>query len=245
MRLHQFLHEVAATSRLLDASGRTWQWPADELVRVASPEQAGADETVLVVADLAADRADDEASRLHALPEGCAVVILVEPEPDHLPVGAVVDLLVAGGIQAVQAAPVSADSLGTAILGRRSIGDVASISPYLDPRREISLTPGATLLRVRAEHVVEGVAWRALEVSNRQAMWAAERDRDNARTMATAAKQQLADYRLSAERQEADVRARLAAAEGRLQDVLNSRSYRLARALGAPARLVKALLTAR
>ena len=245
MRLQQFLHDVATTHRLLDASGRSWDWPTDELVRVASAEEAEAEETILIVADLAPERADDEARRLHAIPEGRSVVILVEPEPDILPVGAVVDMLVAGGIQAVQATPISAERLGTAILGRRNSGDVTSISAYLDLRRDISLTPAAILLRIRAEQVIEGVAWRALEASNRQAMSAARDDRDNARAIASAAQQQLADLRQSTEEQIVDIQAKLTAAQGRLQHILSSRSYRFARALGAPTRMVKGWLTAR
>jgi hypothetical protein len=243
MKLHQFLHEVAATSRLLDASGRDWLWPPDEMVRVANPEQAAVDETVLVVVDLAEGRADDESLRLHAVPDGRSVVILVEPAPDLLPVGAVVDLLVAGGILAIQAAPISAERLGTAILGWRSSGDIASISPHLDPRRQLSLTPGAAMLRLNAERVVEGVAWRALEVSKSQAIAMAEGDRDKAQKIATDVRQELADYRSTAEQQiadlqarRADVEARFTAVNDRLQGILASRSYQLARALGAPVR---------
>jgi hypothetical protein len=252
MRLLQFLNEVVATSRLLDASGRDWLWPADKLVRIANLEEATTDETVMVVVDLAVDRADDEARRLQAVPAGRGVVILVEPAPDLLPVGAVVDILVVGGIHAVQAAPISAQRLGTAIFGWRSSGDFASISPHLDPRRELSLTPGAALLRLHAERVVEGVAWRALEVSKSQAIATAEVDREKAEQMATDALQQLADHRSSAGQQIADLHARLAdiearfaAVDHRLQQIVASRTYRLARALGAPARMVKARLGAR
>ena len=170
------------------------------------------------------------------------MVILVEPSPEQVPVGTVVDILVAGGVQALHALPLTEDGLGTVIAGRRSIGEAAAIAPYLAPRRELHITPGAALLRIMAERVLEGAGWRALEVAvgrERQARLAADRERDEARAAAAAARQQLSNLRAIHDRQTADLRAKLAAADARVQRILASTPYRLARAVSSPVRVLK------
>lgn len=246
MRLPQFLHEIVFATAVLDASERQWDWPDDLQVRVGQPDTAKAEEAVLIVVDLDPDRAEDEARRIRDVPLDSTVVILVEPSPEQVPVGTVVDVLVAGGVQALHALPLTEDGLGTVIAGRRSSGEAAAIAPYLAPRRELHVTPGAAVLRIMAERVVEGAGWRALEVAvgrERQARLAADRERDEARTAAAAARQQLSNLRAIHDRQIADLKAKLAAADAKVQRIRASTSYRLARAVSSPARLLKARST--
>jgi hypothetical protein len=248
MRLPQFLHEIVLATAVLDATERQWDWPDDLQVRIGPPNTANAEEAVLIVVDLEPDRAEDEAQRLRGVPLDATVVILVAPPPEQVPVATLVDILVAGGVQVLHALPVSEDDLGTVIAGRRSIGEAASIAPYLNPRRELHVTPGAALLRIMAERVVEGAGWRALEVAvgrERQARFAADRERDEARAAAAAARQQMSNLRAIHERQTADLTAKLAAADARVQRILASTSYRLVRAVSSPARMLKSRSTSR
>jgi hypothetical protein len=242
MRLQQFLKEVVNATDLVDATGRSWQWPPDVNVRPNRPDSARPGETALLVVDLAQDRIEEEALLMQRIRLGTVVVVLVEPEPVRLPVGALIDVLVTGGIQALHALPISEDGLGTAIAGLRSAGEMASIAPYLDPRREIPLSPGAAMLRIMAERVVEGVAWRAVEVlakHDREARQSAEHERDEARVAADAVLKQLDEVRTTCERQVADMEGKVATADAKMRRILASRSYRLARALGAPVRVVR------
>ena len=248
MRLPQFLHEIVFATAVLDATERRWDWPDDLQVRAGQPDMAKAEEAVLMVVDLDPDRAADEAQRLRGVPLDATVVILVAPSPEQVPVGTLVDILVAGGVQALHALPVTEDDLGTVIAGRRSLGEAASIAPYLDPRRELHVTPGAALLRIMAERVLEGAGWRALEVAvgrERQARLAADRERDEARAAAAAARQQLSNLRAIHERQTADLKAKLAAADARVQRIMASTPYRLARAVSSPVRMLKSRSTSR
>lgn len=56
-------------------------------------------------------------------------------------------------------------------------------APYLNPRREVDLSPSAALLRIMADRVAEGVARRRVDVLARQdhaARLLAENERDEA-----------------------------------------------------------------
>ena len=242
MKLLQLLHDIVSAKAVLDSTDREWAWPAHVSVRVGPPDAGRSDETVLLVAELRTDRLDVEVQRLRAIPLETTVVLLVEPSPELLPVGAMVDLLVGGGIHALHALPLSEPLIGTAVVGRRSNGEAASIAPYLDPRRELGLTSGDAMLRIVAERVVEGVSRRMLEAAaarERQARSAAERERDEARAAVSTAQQQLAEFRSAQNQLAAETLAKLAAADARVQRILASKSYRLARALSAPARLLR------
>ena len=106
-----------------------------------------------------------------------------EPAPELMPVGVLMDLLVAGGIHALHAVPISEYMLGTVVVGCRSSGDVAFIALNLNPRRKLDLSPGAALLRIMAERVVEGVACRRVDVlarQDREARLLADTERDEA-----------------------------------------------------------------
>jgi hypothetical protein len=98
---------------------------------------------------------------------------------------------------------------------------------------------GATLLRVLAEHVIEGVAGRVREAAARNDVARLERECEEARMLAEATHQRMALLETANRQQEAEARARLTAIEKRLQRILNSKSYRLARLLSAPVRALK------
>jgi hypothetical protein len=238
MKLHQFIVDVGRASRVMDATGRTSPLIIDVPVRVGQPDTADEDEAVVVALPLAADQAASGARLLRTIPDGRMIIALVN-EPPELPVGALVDLLVDGGVQATHALPIIDGEFRTAVAGWRSSGTIASVAPYLDTRRQVPLAEGAALLRVLAEHVIEGVAGRVREAAARNDVARLEREREEARMLAEATHQRMALLETANRQQEAEARARLTAIEKRLQRILNSKSYRFARLLSAPVRVLK------
>jgi hypothetical protein len=87
-------------------------------VRIGQPDIANVDETVVLVTDLKSEQIEVEVQRILAIPIGTTVVLLVEPAPELMPV--LVDLLVAGGIHAMHAVPISEYVLSSAVVGRRT-----------------------------------------------------------------------------------------------------------------------------
>jgi hypothetical protein len=239
MKLHQFIVDVGRASRVMDATGRTSPLIIDVPVRVGQPDTADEDETVVVALPLAADQAASGARLLRTIPDGRMIIALVNEAPDELPVGTLVDLLVDGGVQATHALPIIDGEFRTAVAGWRSSGTIASVAPYLDARRQVPLAEGAALLRVLAEHVIEGVAGRVREAAARNDVARLEREREEARMLAEATHQRMALLETANRQQEAEARARLTAIEKRLQRILNSKSYRFARLLSAPVRALK------
>lgn len=239
MKLHQFIVDVARVSRVLDATGRASSLVIDLPVRVGQPDIVDEGEAVVVALPLAADRAAAAAQLLRTIPDGRMIIALVNDAPDELPVGALVDLLVDGGIQATHALPIVDEEFRTAVAGWRNPGTIALVAPHLDVRRHVPLAEGPALLRILTEHVIEGVAWRVRETT-------LERERDEARMLAEAtqntadaAYQQMAILRDMHRQEKADAQARLAAVQQRLARILGSRSYRIAHALRAPARVLR------
>ena len=245
MKLQQFIVDVARVSRVLDATGRASPLVIDLPVRVGRPDIVDEGEAVVVALPLAADQAPAAAQLLRTIPDGRMIIALVNDAPHELPVGALVDLLVDGGIQATHALPIVDEVFRTAVAGWRNPGTIALVAPHLDVRRQVPLAEGPALLRVLAEHVIERVAWRVREAACGNDLARLERERDQAQTLADATQktadaiyQQMAVLQNTHRQQEADAQARLAALEQRLAQILNSRSYRMAHALGAPARVL-------
>jgi hypothetical protein len=239
MKLRQFIVDVARVPRVVDATGRTSPLIIDVPVRVGQPDTADEDEAVVLALPVAADEAASATQLLRAIPDRRMIIALLNHAPDELPVGALVDLLVDGGVQVTHALPIIDGEFRTAVAGWRSSGTIASVAPYLDVRRQVPLAEGTALLRVLAEHVIEGVAARVREAAAHDEVARLERERDEARMLADATHQRMLLLETTHRQQAAEARARLAAVQQRLKRILNSRSYRLAYAIGAPVRVLK------
>jgi hypothetical protein len=141
---------VDATGGVLDglrlpegSQGSVESTPVGGVVLVA-PESAGREALVAV---------------LERLPLGADIVVFLPVNPLGIPVGVVVDALVASGVQAVDAIPVEHAVFGVAVVGARREG-WAPVTSYLSGRTP--LTPDeAGLRRIVAERVVDGLATRA------------------------------------------------------------------------------------
>ncbi len=96
---------------------------------------------------------------LSEVPDGADVVAFLPVTPLNLPVGVVVEALSASGVQAVDAIPVEHARFGVAVVGARTDG-LAPLASYLSGRAPIVPDDGA-LKRIVAERVIEGLAVRA------------------------------------------------------------------------------------
>ena len=152
---------------------------------------------------------DVDAASLGALlsevPDGADVVVFLPTTPLTLPVGVVVDAFSASGVQAVDAVPVEHARFGVAVIGTRTDA-FAPVGSYLSGRAPI-VADDAALKRIVAERGVEGLAARA--------------------SLADAQKSAAEVETLKAEL--AASRSDLAATRKRLDDILTSPSYSLAR----------------
>ena len=246
MKLHQFILDIARAPRLLDATGNLSALLVDMPVRVGKPDTVQKDEAVILEFSVDGEQADSTAQLLRTIPEGSLVIALIKAPPDKLPVGTLIDILVDGGLQATYALPIIDGEFRTAVAAWRSSGKMASVAPHLDVQRHVPLTEGGAMLRVLAEHVLEGAVWRVTEVAAHDDMTRLKHERDEARLFADitqktadAAREQMAILRETHRQQQADSEARVAAVQQRLAQILESKSYRAARALSAPARVFR------
>lgn len=143
---------------------------------------------------------------LNDVPEGADVVAFLPTTPLELPVAVVIDALSASGVQAVEAVPVEHARFGVALLGVRSEGR-APVASYLSGREPVAADEAA-LRRIIAERVVEGLALRA-RLASLEAVSETE-----------ALKAELAS-----------TKAELAATKKKLDGIMKSPTYALARGI--------------
>ena len=78
------------------------------------------------------------------------IIALVNEAPDDLPVGALVNLLVEGGVQATHALPIIDGEFRTAVAGWRSSGTITSVAQLLDPTAGYQWPRGDAPARLRS-----------------------------------------------------------------------------------------------
>lgn len=202
MRVFEVVAAVSTGRTPVDATGGAvdgLRLPEGSEGAIASTPAGG---VVLVAPD--ALEAGAIAALLAEVPAGADVVAFLPTTPLALPVGAVLEALSSSGVQPVDAVPVEHAEFGVALLGTRTEG-FAPVASYLSGRPPI--TPDETALkRIVAERVVEGLALRAR----------------------LAAEESTAEVEaLRAEL--ATTRADLAASKKKLEGIMRSPSYALAR----------------
>jgi hypothetical protein len=154
---------------------------------------------------LAVDEMGILGSTLSGLATGVWAVVFLPTTVFEIPVGSVVDALQASGLQAVDAIPVDDRTCGVAIVVANETG-WAPIRPYLAGRTGVVPTEPA-LRRIVAEQVIGGLAARARRSEDPEAQALRERV--------------------------TELEGQLAASQKRLNGILNSRAYGLAKKIAA------------
>ncbi|WP_405060007.1 hypothetical protein OG474_45770 [Kribbella sp. NBC_01505] len=153
---------------VVDRTGSEHTWPPLMKVTdtVPSPE---ADDvvTVVTVAESPAAAGDLPAVLADAVP-GAVVLLLLPWPPAELPLGSVIQALVAAGLQAAEAHPLADTDWGAAVVCRRVDDEVGELHSYLDRSRSPGPLEGRTLLRLVDEHVVEGLVRRTQELRHQE-----------------------------------------------------------------------------
>jgi hypothetical protein len=148
---------------VVDRTGSGHAWPP--LMKVAESAPPSDDAlTAVTVAGSPAAVGDLPAVLADAVPG--EVVLLLLPWPPHeLPLGPIIQALVAAGLQATEAHPLADTAWGVAVICRRVDNAVEEIHSYLDRSRSPGPLAGRTLLRLVDEHVVEGLVRRTQELA--------------------------------------------------------------------------------
>ncbi len=149
---------------VVDRTGSEHPWPP--LMKVAETVPSAAADDVLTAVTVAGSPAaagDLPAVLADAVPG--EVVLLLLPWPAaELPLGPVIQALVAAGLQATEAHPLADTEWGVAVICRRVDDEVGELHAYLDRSRSPGPLTGRTLLRLADEHVVEGLVRRTQEL---------------------------------------------------------------------------------
>ncbi|MFK4084397.1 hypothetical protein ACI2LF_09845 [Kribbella sp. NPDC020789] len=159
---------------VVDRTGSGHAWPPLVKVAEAAPSPA-ADDTITAVTVPGSPAAvgDLPAVLADAVP-GEVVLLLLPWPPPELPLGPVIQALVAAGLQTIEAHPLADTEWGVAVICRRVDDEVGEVHAYLDRSRSLGPLTGRTLLRLVDEHVVEGLVRRTQELA--LAAVTAERD---------------------------------------------------------------------
>ena len=170
---------------IVDRTGSEHAWPP--LMKVADAARSTDDAiTAVTVAGSPAAVGDLPAVLADGVPG--EVVLLLLPWPPHeLPVGPVIQALVAAGLQATEAHPLADTEWGAAVICRRVDDDVQVMHAYLDRSRTPGPLAGRTLLRLVDEHIVEGLVRRTQELK----LAAVTAERDALQTECTALRAEL------------------------------------------------------
>lgn len=253
MRLNELVRSLLPEGgTVVDRIGSDHAWPPLMKVSGSVPAQPADDVlTAVTVGDNAT--ADEVRTTLDGAAPGEWILILL-PWPAHqLPVGPVIQGLVSAGAQVVEAHPLADTAWKVALVCRRVDDQVQDLHAYLDRRRSPAPLTGSTLLRLVDEHVVEGLVWRTQELRAKETLrvvdaavaardeLAAERDaaREERDTVTAEAQRdrdaaQSEQDRLARQLDEAVARAQHA--EKRLQGIVESRTYQVARTAARAAR---------
>ncbi len=150
---------------VVDRTGSDHAWPPLMKVTDTVPSPAADDMlTAVTVASSPAAVGDLPAVLADAVP-GEVVLLLLPWAPHELPLGPVIQALVAAGLQATEAHPLADTEWGAAVICRRVDDEVGELHSYLDRSRSPGPLAGRTLLRLVDEHVVEGLVRRTQELA--------------------------------------------------------------------------------
>jgi hypothetical protein len=202
MRVFEIVAAVSEGRTLIDATGGALGDVRLPDLPTAEVGSAPSGSIVLV----APAELDELAPLLAQVPMGVEIIAFLPTTPATMPVGLVLDALSAAGAQAVDAVPLEHHTFRVALVAARTEG-IAPVASYLSGRPARVLDE-AGLKRIIGERVVEGLAVRAWSAGSTPSSRTESLPTELARTQAD-----------------------LAQVSARLDGILASRSYRLARRL--------------
>ncbi len=255
MRFGDLLREHVGQRRLVRVGDPGVPIPLDLEVVDTTMDRITADDLAIDVADN--DRLSDArfAAGWRAVPEGTALMLLVQAQPARLPVGPAVEFVVRAGLHVLQAVPSEERTAGTVLVAQRSAGpelDDESLAAlggqrHLDTRFTIGLDR-AGVRRLLAERAIEGLVNRSQAVlaeteteQLRQRVAGAEHDLAEVRKSLASVESELLlerDRRAASEAEAGEdrvalqaARRELAQAQDRVKQLTMSRSFQLGQSL--------------
>jgi hypothetical protein len=159
---------------VIDRTGSEHEWPPAMKVADVVPTPPADDMITAVTVPGSPAAAGDLSAVLADAVPGEVVLLLLPWQPHELPLGPVIQALVAAGLQATEAHPLADTEWGVAVVCRRVDDAVGEVHAYLDRSRSLGPLEGRALLRLVDEHVVEGLVRRTQALALEAVM--AERD---------------------------------------------------------------------